>query len=76
MTTSDQYWTAGNDLQREGQFVWAGTNDLIVEYTDWSPSEPNQNGGEEDCIAFFPVQDFHWNDEHCNVNAFFICEQL
>ena len=72
----DQFWTAGNDLQTENVFVWDGMNDSINEYTDWAPNEPNQNGGNEDCIAFFPFVNYHWNDEHCDKRENYICEQL
>ena len=75
-TNNDQFWTAGNDIQKEGTFVWAGSNDLITDYSDWYPTEPNQNGGEEDCVAFFPLLNYQWNDEHCDRREFFICEQL
>ena len=43
-TPSDQFWIGGNDLQTENVFVWAGTNDHITEFKDWSVGEPNQNG--------------------------------
>ena len=71
----DQFWTAANDIQKEGTFVWTGSNDLVTGYTDWYPNEPNQSGGEEDCMTFFPNVNFHWNDEGCEMQEFYICEQ-
>ena len=72
--SEDQFWTAGNDIQIEKEWVWAGTNGPIAEFTDWTPGEPNQSGGEEDCLSFYPRQGYHWNDEHCDKSMYYICE--
>ena len=35
------YWTSGNDLAVEGQFVWGYPEESSMTYTDWFPGEPN-----------------------------------
>ena len=62
----DQFWTAGNDLQVEKDWVWAGNNDRITVFTDWAPGEPNSVNGEEDCLSIYPRKGYKWNDEHCD----------
>lgn len=48
---------------------------LRFEITDWHVGEPNQNGGEEDCLTFYPRFNLGWNDEHCTVPESYICEK-
>ena len=69
-----QFWTAGNDIQVEKDWVWAGVNENISEFTDWTPGEPNSVNGEEDCMTIYPRQGYHWNDEHCDKSMNYICE--
>ena len=69
----DQFWTAGNDLQIENEWVWASTNTRF-EYTDWSPGEPNQSMGQEDCMTFYSKSGYHWNDAPCGISMYYICE--
>jgi hypothetical protein len=45
------------------------------EITDWGPNEPNQSGGNEDCLTFFALYNFQWNDEHCDRAFGFLCEK-
>ncbi len=55
-------WIGLNDVASEGQFVWASGE--AVNYTMWSPGEPN-NLGPEDYVFIFPPSDSragYWND--------------
>jgi len=45
------------------------------EVTDWYVGEPNQNGGQEDCLSFYTRFSFQWNDDHCDVPKSYICEK-
>ncbi|KAL4221831.1 hypothetical protein ACF0H5_020085 [Mactra antiquata] len=72
--TNMQVWMDGNDLATEGTFIWEATGEGL-EIADWGPNEPNQNGGNEDCLTFFGMYQFHWNDEHCDRKFPFVCER-
>ncbi|XP_053405026.1 lectin-like [Mercenaria mercenaria] len=72
--SSDQVWMDGDDLKSEHNFVWENTGQGF-EITDWGPNEPNQSGGNEDCLSFFALYDFKWNDEHCDSAFGFLCEK-
>ncbi|KAH3893963.1 asialoglycoprotein receptor 1-like [Dreissena polymorpha] len=69
-----QFWMDGTDITTEGQWIWESTGEYFEIY-DWSPGEPNQSGGEEDCMSFFRLYDYHWNDEHCNRPEGYVCEK-
>ncbi|XP_030844665.1 alpha-N-acetylgalactosamine-specific lectin-like [Strongylocentrotus purpuratus] len=60
-------------------FTWIdGTPD---NYTSWEPTQPDNNGGNEDCVAFWRQSaaddvDKHWNDVFCgSVTAPFVCKK-
>ncbi|KAL4218981.1 hypothetical protein ACF0H5_021567 [Mactra antiquata] len=75
--TEDQFWTLGNDLDTENTWMWGqSTNSVVAPFTTtfWYPGEPNQNGGEEDCLSFYTRYNFAWNDEHCDRPEYYICE--
>ncbi|KAK3696106.1 hypothetical protein RRG08_061881 [Elysia crispata] len=70
-------WIGGTDIFTEGTWEWAGTKDLIKEFTDWGPNEPNSigNDGLEDCLAMWKYYDWKWNDEDCHTKQMhFVCE--
>ena len=75
-STSDQnevsYWLGGNDIETEGVFKWV-KSDLPMTYTDWSPGQPDDAGG-EDCMELRGAFQYHWNDLPCNIPHHFICE--
>ena len=71
-----QFWTAGNDIQTEKEWIWAGNNEHITGYTNWAPGEPNQINGEEDCLTIYPRKGYHWNDAQCDKSMNYICEHL
>ncbi|KAL4218980.1 hypothetical protein ACF0H5_021566 [Mactra antiquata] len=71
--SEDQYWTFGNDIHFEASWNW-GETPFKITTTFWYPGEPNQNGGEEDCLSFYTRYNFAWNDEHCDRPEYYICE--
>nr|XP_022295699.1 perlucin-like protein isoform X1 [Crassostrea virginica] len=75
-STADQsevsYWLGGNDIEIEGVFKWV-KSDLPMTYTDWSPGQPDDAGG-EDCVELRGAFQYHWNDLPCNIPHHFICE--
>jgi len=50
LESPNSYWIGMTDLATEGEFVWQGTSTSVQEgYTNWSPGEPNNGGGIQDC---------------------------
>jgi len=68
---SSSYWIGFNDIQEEGNFVWA--DGCPVEFTAWNGSEPN-NMGDEDCTTFW-ASSSRWNDLPCSSEIGFICQK-
>ncbi len=58
-------WIGANDLVIEGTHVWAGGPEAgqPVFFTNWGSDEPNDVGGNEDCLVIYPIGE--WNDENC-----------
>lgn len=61
-------WIGLNDEAVEGAFVWYDQSP--VTYTNWAPGEPNNSGGNEDCVQIYPTgsNPGMWNDLNCNAN--------
>jgi len=57
--TSGDIWIGYDDRASEGSFVWV-TGETTT-YTNWSPSEPNNSGGDEDA-ALMSQFGGTWND--------------
>ncbi|ELK36684.1 Pulmonary surfactant-associated protein D [Myotis davidii] len=58
------------DAQTEGSFTYPGGKPLV--YSNWAPGEPNNNGGNEDCVEIFT--NGKWNDKSCGEKRLVICE--
>eukprot|EP00057_Strongylocentrotus_purpuratus_P003343 XP_003726452.1 PREDICTED: echinoidin-like [Strongylocentrotus purpuratus] len=76
-----------------GQLLWIGyyqhealdpftwTDGTPEDYTSWEPTQPDNNGGNEDCVAFWRQSaandaDKPWNDVFCSsVTAPFVCKK-
>ncbi len=52
-----------NDIDVEGTFVWYDQSP--VTYTNWDNGEPNNSGGNEDCVQL-RINSGLWNDIPCN----------
>ena len=65
-------WIGLNDLEREGRYEWVGRNS---NYRNWANGEPNNWGGDEDCIMLRREADSRWNDQGCNAQLGYICER-
>ena len=49
---------------QEGHWVWENSS-VPFNYTYWNPGEPNNAGGNEDCLAFW-FSTRKWNDVPCD----------
>ncbi|XP_076080298.1 uncharacterized protein LOC143051198 [Mytilus galloprovincialis] len=71
-----RFWIGG---QRFGQgrfdFKWASTDQPIT-VPDWAlPVQPNNQGGNQDCILLSRPNQYRWNDRPCRVTSHYICEK-
>uniref|UniRef100_A0A8C4RNN1 C-type lectin domain-containing protein n=2 Tax=Erpetoichthys calabaricus TaxID=27687 RepID=A0A8C4RNN1_ERPCA len=57
------------DTKTEGSFV--DLNDRPLSFTKWKPGEPNNSGGNENCIHIW--DNGEWNDTGCNSEMHAIC---
>ena len=72
-------WTGLNDLDAEGQWVWALGEPLSHDADQaWANKEPNNHGGNENCgvLQINPRKDHvgKWQDQSCERALEFICE--
>lgn len=69
-------WTGGNDVDTEHTFVWNGpTHPIAFNYTHWHPGQPNNIGGDQDCVLIqYKSSNYEWGDVNCNEKHSFICE--
>ena len=63
-------WLGGTDSASEGSWEWAHTGISFTSspYTNWNPGEPNDLGGNEDCMEMrLSANDGQneWNDNDC-----------
>ena len=69
-------WVGATDEGHEGQ--WLYVNGDGVSYTDWTPSEPNNAHGNENCLSLRAIRrqavGGRWNDHNCHTLFPFVCE--
>ncbi|KAL4240561.1 mannose binding [Mactra antiquata] len=73
------YWTGGNDLDFEGQWVWEYPAQTSMTFTDWYPGEPNNiwyDKRAEDCVVLWGHANYgyQWNDQPCDIEDYFVCK--
>ncbi|XP_076467428.1 lactose-binding lectin l-2-like isoform X2 [Babylonia areolata] len=70
--TSNYTWIGLQDFAEENVFVWSHSGRRAYP-TFWGPSEPQDKGGEEDCVA---LHTGGWIDNNCeDGRGHFICEK-
>ena len=64
-------WIGLNDRDQEDHFV--NSDGCPRPYKRWVKGEPNNHGGNEDCVQmWFPTG---WNDNQCNLKFRFLCKR-
>ncbi|XP_070289353.1 pulmonary surfactant-associated protein D-like [Myotis yumanensis] len=58
------------DFKTKGWFTYPGGKPLV--YSNWSPGEPNNDGGNEHCVEMYT--NGKWNDKFCGEKRLVICE--
>ncbi|XP_078485614.1 salivary C-type lectin 1-like [Ciona intestinalis] len=60
-------------------FQWNDGTMVTSGYTNWYTGEPNNNGGNENCVMLYYVIGYShhgkWNDIPCSLNKRYICER-
>ena len=70
-----RFWIGASDRSREGTFVYEHSN-LQVPQKYWGDGEPNNKGGDENCVVVSRVEgNFGFNDFPCNKGTYFVCEK-
>nr|XP_039270628.1 uncharacterized protein LOC120345301 [Styela clava] len=71
---TEQWWLGLNDLENEGDFVWANLDKFDAEsaYHHWDDSF-NANHGNKHCGTFNSVNNFTWSLEDCEESNSFMC---
>ncbi|XP_013416381.1 perlucin-like [Lingula anatina] len=67
------WFTAATDEASEGTWVLSGWGDIPAPFTAWGPDEPNNNGGNQDCVQYHKVTKL-FDDVQCSYSINFICE--
>ncbi|XP_001848481.2 pulmonary surfactant-associated protein D [Culex quinquefasciatus] len=73
------WWIGGTDLGKEGNFVWITNGKPLghkTGFTNYAPGEPNNYGGNENCIEVGFFGGTTWNDRGCDVARATICEKV
>ncbi|MCB9685918.1 MAG: aryl-sulfate sulfotransferase [Alphaproteobacteria bacterium] len=65
------YWVGLTDTVTEGTFRWV--DGTPATYTSWYRGEPNDAGGDEDCVSINYGGDGKWNDYRCSGVQPFVC---
>jgi hypothetical protein len=67
-------WFGLSDIAVEGTYVWV--DGTPYSYTNWSPGNPSDSGGNEDCghLLAGGGMDYLWNDNNCAVAMSSLCE--
>ncbi|KAH9498740.1 chromatin-modulating protein mrc1, partial [Bulinus truncatus] len=68
------YWIGLNDQKQENKFEWLNET-VQAAFTYWGANEPNNNGGNENCVYLSGSNSYKWNDSPCDTLVRYICQQ-
>ena len=73
LKTLSAHWIGIHDRFEEGSWVYLSSS-ASIPYTNWNSDEPNNHGGDEDCVVLGESHD-GWHAWNCDWGAHFICEK-
>ncbi|KAK6969768.1 macrophage mannose receptor 1 [Biomphalaria glabrata] len=68
------YWIGLNDQKHENRFEWLDET-VQATFTYWSNNEPNNYGGNENCVVTTASNAYKWNDSPCDTKYRYICQK-
>merc|ERR1711915_117895 len=72
--TKHDWWTAGTDIGREGDWYWTGSLSSVNDFA-WYGSEPNSGSG-YNCLLLFASYSYAAVDYPCSNSKYPICQEL
>lgn len=74
---NETFWLAGTDMGLERKWMWITTNRLVVQYSHWGGSSP-QNDDTQNCmmVGSYPKDRTLWKDDSCMKRVKFICQKI
>ncbi|VDI74243.1 Hypothetical predicted protein [Mytilus galloprovincialis] len=69
------YWIGATDFETEDVWKW-NTTQTMVTVTDWSPGQPDNYLGNQDCVQIMTSEGYRWDDNLCEALRAFACEML
>jgi len=75
----DLFWTSGQrqiENSCRSPYVWKPSRNemLPVRFSNWLQGEPNCDHNREFCFHIWPLRNFTWNDNSCNIQICPLCE--
>ncbi|CAB3378617.1 Hypothetical predicted protein [Cloeon dipterum] len=67
------FWISGTDLGAEGRFVWSTTGQRVG-FSQFHRGQPDNMRRRENCLQYYKVGSFAWNDYECDKGSRYICE--
>lgn len=75
LESPSDYWTSLSDIKKEGHFV-SITTGKEAPYVNWDEGEPNNLGGNENCVNLrYPSDKYVMNHRDCSHEIGFICKR-
>ncbi len=74
------FWTAGTDINREGNYYWITTGEEIFDHKQlsWHKNKPD-GGSTENCLTIgvilFGSKDLRFDDRACLENFYVFCQK-
>ena len=68
-----EVWVGGSDSDVEGIWRWSA-DDSVLDFTVWYTNQPDNNGGNGDCMAIITNWDNNWDDMECLLKREFFCQ--
>ncbi|XP_026181490.1 ladderlectin-like isoform X1 [Mastacembelus armatus] len=70
---SKKAWIGGSDAQQKGSWFWA--DGTPFRYTNWSPGQPDNKDGNQNCIQMNFGAKKLWDDGDCNRGNPSVCSK-
>ncbi|XP_069111382.1 perlucin-like protein isoform X2 [Argopecten irradians] len=71
---SHKFWLGATDWTVEGEWQWEPEGSASFTYSNWAHHQPNDHGGNDNCMSMEGESMFHWYDDNCSNKKKYICE--